>query len=115
MPRFVILEHDRPHRHWDFMLETGAVLRTWRLAAPPEPSRLVPAEAMFDHRLHYLDYEGPIGGARGIVTRWDAGVFSWEEDAPERIVVVLSGRRCQGRAILGCVKSPEWSLTFLPE
>ena len=36
MPRFVILEHDLAELHWDFMLEAGGVLRTWRFAAPPE-------------------------------------------------------------------------------
>ena len=28
VPRFVILEHDYPELHWDFMLEAGAVLKT---------------------------------------------------------------------------------------
>ena len=35
MPRFVILEHDHPQLHWDFMLEVGEVLWTWRLATAP--------------------------------------------------------------------------------
>src|SRR5205807_395991 len=43
MPRFVILEHDHPELHWDLMLEAGPVLRTWRLAAPPQPGRAVAA------------------------------------------------------------------------
>ena len=34
MPRFVILEHDHPSLHWDFILEVGEVLWTWRLSAP---------------------------------------------------------------------------------
>ena len=28
MPRFVILEHDYPQRHWDLMLEGDGVLAT---------------------------------------------------------------------------------------
>src|SRR4051794_8490712 len=55
MPRFVILEHDHPVLHWDFMLEVGDVLRTWRLAAPPAAGMTVPAEPSFDHRKLYLD------------------------------------------------------------
>jgi hypothetical protein len=69
MPRFVILEHDHPELHWDFMLEAGAVLRTWRLAAPPALGQVVAAAASFDHRLLYLDYEGPVSGGRGTVRR----------------------------------------------
>lgn len=97
MPRYVILEHDHPARHWDFMLESGEVLRTWRLAEPPRPGGAVAAEPSFDHRLAYLDYEGPVGGNRGTVTRWDAGTFS-REGAEEGIAVRLEGVRLRGRA-----------------
>ena len=58
MPRFVILEHDHPERHWDLMLEANGVLRTWRLHAAPELGNTVVATPSFDHRLAYLDYEG---------------------------------------------------------
>ena len=78
MPRYVILEHDHPHRHWDLMLESGDVLRTWRLAEPPQPGRAVAAEPIGDHRRAYLDYEGPIRGNRGRVKRWDGGSCDWE-------------------------------------
>src|SRR4051794_4884883 len=55
MPRFVILEHDWPSPHWDFLLEFGPVLRAWRLSADPAPGRAVPAEPNADHRPFYLD------------------------------------------------------------
>src|SRR5204862_462785 len=72
MPRFVILEHDHPERHWDFMLEAGPVLRTWRLAKAPDATGIrIAAQPLGDHRALYLDYEGPLSGARGTVTRWD--------------------------------------------
>src|SRR5262249_60769057 len=48
MPRYVVLEHDHPGLHWDFMLEAGAVLRTWRLSAPPQPGHSVPATPSLD-------------------------------------------------------------------
>lgn len=36
MARFTILEHDHPHLHWDFLLETaGERVPTWRLPRPP--------------------------------------------------------------------------------
>ncbi|HJZ58253.1 MAG TPA: DNA polymerase ligase N-terminal domain-containing protein [Gemmataceae bacterium] len=100
MPRFVILEHDWPTTHWDFLLEAGAVLRSWRLLGEPAVGRDVPAEPNFDHRLLYLDYEGPLSGDRGRVRRWDAGTFDWVEDGPERVVVELNGGRLRCRAEL---------------
>lgn len=96
MPRFVILEHDWPTLHWDFLLEAGAVLRAWRLLAEPQSANAVPAEANFDHRLLYLDYEGPLSNNRGSVRRWDAGTFDWIMDG-ERIVVELHGAKLTGR------------------
>ncbi len=92
MPRYVILEHDHPQRHWDFLLEAGTVLRSWRLAEPPNPGKAVPAEPSFDHRLVYLDYEGPISGGRGSVTRWDAGTYSGSLEKTGLEVTVLGSR-----------------------
>jgi hypothetical protein len=99
MPRFVILDHDWPHRHWDFMLEAGGVLRTWRLAAPPEPGCAIAAEPLADHRLAYLEYEGPLTGDRGRVVRWDRGEFTWLRDG-DGIEVELRGERTRGIAAI---------------
>src|SRR2546430_2305604 len=100
MPRFVILEHDHPHLHWDLMLEKGEVLRTWRLATPPEKGQTIAATFLAGHRLAYLDYEGPLSGNRGCVLRWDAGIFDWQSDGEKAIVVLLEGARTRGRAEL---------------
>jgi hypothetical protein len=97
VPRYVILEHDWPTRHWDFLLEAGDVLRAWRLLEEPGPGKAIPAEPNFDHRLVYLDYEGPLSGDRGSVTRWDAGTFEWIEDGPDRVIVELAGGKLAGR------------------
>ncbi len=112
MPRYVILEHDHPVLHWDLMLEAGDVLRTWRLAALPELGQAVAAEATFDHRLHYLDYEGPIRGNRGRVVRWDRGVFAWQLDSPEQLVVQLEGERLSGLVRLERGGEQAWWLTM---
>jgi len=98
MPRFVILEHDWPTPHWDLLLEAGTVLRAWRLLADPASSQTheIVAEANADHRLFYLDYEGPVSGGRGAVRRWDAGTFAWIADGGE-IIVELHGEKLQGR------------------
>jgi hypothetical protein len=100
MPRFVILEHDWPVLHWDFLLETGAVLRAWRLLAEPGVGVEIPAEVNFDHRLLYLDFEGPLSGGRGHVRRWDAGHVEWVEDGPQRKVIDLVGSRIAGRVVI---------------
>lgn len=111
MPRFVILEHDWPARHWDFLLEAGEALRAWRLLAEPAMGKEIPAEPNFDHRLLYLDYEGTVSGGRGNVTRWDAGLFEWVEETPERVVVMLRGTK-----LAGCIElrqTPEgWVARF---
>jgi len=74
MPRYVILEHDAADgRHWDFMLAGGEALATWALAERPDAAGPVAARSLADHRVAYLDYEGPISGGRGSVTRWDQG------------------------------------------
>lgn len=99
VPRYAILEHDWPARHWDLFLEADGVLRAWRLLAEPLPGAAVPAEPAADHRLFYLDYEGPVSGNRGVVTRWDAGEFDWIEDGG-RVVVELRGERLVGRFTL---------------
>jgi hypothetical protein len=99
MPRFVILEHDHPLLHWDLMLESGSVLRTWRLAEPPSEGEVM-AESSFDHRLLYLDYEGPISGNRGVVRRWDHGVYRLEEEHEDRLILVFEGERVRGRRTL---------------
>lgn len=112
MPRFVILEHDHPQRHWDLMLEAGDVLRTWRLAARPQPGASVSAEPAFDHRRLYLDYEGPVSGGRGSVVRWDAGTFTWQADEPDRVMVLLDGKRCRGGAVLQRDAAGGWRLTL---
>ncbi len=116
MPRFVILEHDHPFLHWDFMLESGDVLRTWRLHAQPNPGVAFVAEPLGDHRKAYLHYEGPVSGNRGRVIRWDAGTFQWEADTPERIVIRLNGTRCSGTAVLEQAVGNQWTLTvhFFP-
>jgi hypothetical protein len=115
VPRFVILEHDHPQLHWDFMLETGEVLRTWRLAAPPVAEGAVAAEPIFDHRLAYLDYEGPISGGRGTVKRWDRGTFSCQVEEADRMVLQLEGTRLRGRVVLARNENGTWSLTVEAE
>jgi len=128
MPRYVILEHDWPQKHWDFMLEAGDVLQTWRLPTAPVANMDISAEKTFDHRLMYLDYEGPISGDRGSVVRWDAGSYELivEESGPadeksrarskrdpiDRRLIQLEGKRLQCMLEMTCREGPNWTLRF---
>jgi len=112
MSRYVILEHDYPALHWDFMLEDGSALQTWRLAAVPAIGEAISAIHLFAHRLLYLDYEGPVSHGRGQVIRWDAGTFVWLTREEGKVAVQLLGDRLQGEVILQRVKTDEWSFSF---
>ena len=101
MPRFVLLEHDHPTRHWDLMLEVGAVLWTWRIDANPCLGAPCRAVRIADHRPLYLDYEGPVSGDRGRVNRVAGGEYEWEEDSPGWLVVLLRGENLSARLTLG--------------
>ena len=111
MPRFTVVAHDHPYDHWDLFLEAGPVLRTWRLVPRLEPDIPTTVEPTPDHRLHYLDYEGPLSGGRGNVARVDAGTFNWESDEPDRIVVELAGTFLVGRLTLSR-SNGGWSASF---
>ncbi len=54
------------------------------------------AEPNVEHRLLYLDFEGPLPGGRGIVHRWDAGTFDWIKDERDYIVIDLRGAKLVG-------------------
>lgn len=116
MPRFVILEHDFPVLHWDFMLESKGVLLTWRLPHPPHSEGIeMTAEAIGDHRSAYLDYEGPVSGNRGKVTRWDFGTYETQAGPSlEEVVAKIKGGRLTGTVRLN--KGPEsWKFAYWPE
>ena len=97
MPRFAILCHDHPFLHWDVLLEAGESCRTWRLLdSPARDVTTWPAEQIADHRLVYLDYEGPVSGNRGVVSQWDNGNFDWMICSADRCEVILSGEKWRG-------------------
>jgi hypothetical protein len=116
MPRFVILQHDAPQgTHFDFMLETGDVLRTWSLPKTPTADATLIGEALPDHRPAYLDYEGPISGGRGNVVRWDFGTFDWDRsfDAENTLAIKISGQKISGRVVLCRMEnSSRWQFSF---
>jgi len=117
MPRYVVLRHETPQGyprpvHWDFMIESGDVLRTWALAEEPAADRRIAAEPLADHRMAYLDYEGPVAGDRGEVTRWDAGTYELLSETDENLIVKLAGTRLSGEARLTHTAGGDQQWTF---
>ena len=115
MPRFVVLTHDHPVLHWDFMLENEAHLRTWRLSSPPGGPDPIPAAELAPHRLEYLDYEGPVSGNRGRVEQFDRGDYRLLEAGEGSVRVELRGSRLIGTATLEQSAGESWTFRFLPE
>jgi hypothetical protein len=114
MPRFVLLYHDCPPHferssHWDLMLESGDMLRTWALEELPRDwkaayertvakypqcralasSNEVAALPLADHRRDFLTFEGELTRDRGHVVRVAAGEYSSLEESPTMWRVAL--------------------------
>jgi hypothetical protein len=100
MPRFVILEHTWNGVHWDLMLEVGVHLRTWAIDAPIAFEIDLCARDLADHRLAYLDYEGPVSGQRGSVRRVEQGEFDVLAWTADLIHVQLRGGQLVGKVAL---------------
>jgi hypothetical protein len=118
MPRFAVLIHDSPRGlHCDFFLEQGDSLKTWALPRIPEQGLEIIGDALDDHRLLYLDYEGTISGGRGTVTRWDQGTFFVRRWTGDEISVEVDGSRIAGRVELRRqTSSPQkWLFRWLRE
>lgn len=96
----------------DLLLERDGVLKAWRLPPDFDLTSPVPADPTFDHRLLYLDYEGPVSGDRGHVRRWDAGELAWESVSDGELVVRLDGTHLRGRFRLAEV-GEGWVLTVI--
>jgi DNA polymerase Ligase (LigD) len=112
MPRFVVLEHLWNGVHWDFMLERGDALRTWAIDLPLVAGQDLPARALADHRLIYLDYEGEISGNRGSIRRVDAGTYRPLVWSASRVRVELAGSQLAGEVEL-CESGSETGATVL--
>ena len=120
--RFVLLWHETPPganrpSHFDLMLETAEALDTWALAEEPRIGRVQVADRLANHRKAYLDYEGPVSGNRGYVTRWDEGPCRVEQSSDSLCIARLQGRRLRGLIQLQRLgdQAQRWTCRFLPE
>ncbi len=121
MSRFALLTHDHPFVHWDLLVQQGEVLRSWRLLESPDRWRSaaqpadLSAEAIADHRLLYLDYEGSVSRERGRVARWDHGPAEWLADRESSVRLRLTGERLVGELTLDREASGSlWVARFFP-
>jgi hypothetical protein len=80
----------------------------------PEASMVVPAEPLGDHRVHYLDYEGPVSGNRGTVKRWDSGTYDLLSDDADRLCFRLCGQSIRGEACLRRNSDACWEFVVQP-
>ncbi|MHC4983510.1 MAG: DNA polymerase ligase N-terminal domain-containing protein [Planctomycetota bacterium] len=117
--RFVIHIHKGyGPEHYDLMLEHGRALATWRLSQPPSgvpEGEASPARKIGNHRLSYLDYEGPISRGRGHVTMWDSGGCELLSTDQSRWQFRLTGRKLRGRFELRRLAEDEWILKRLTD
>ena len=112
--RFVIQEHrtDIPEGsiHWDFMLETGEKLETYRLDKPPREVISEPANAfkIFDHSAKFLAYEGAVNKDKGLVSISDCGTYRIVHKRKDKIEVELRGEILKGHFILEHIEEKQW-------
>ena len=112
MPRFVILHHQVPPEsprlsHWDLMLEEGDHLATWELSEAPEVGICLNVVQLPNHRLDYLDYEGPLTRQRGMVLRYEWGNYTTISVDAEQQVILLHGQSLVGRLTIGKIPGNE--------
>ena len=118
MPKYVIQKHRHGGKiHWDLMLEAEQSLATWKVTAEPSDwyKATTPCEKIFDHRLKYLTYEGPLSHNRGQVSITAAGTYIPLEIGEKCWKVTLSGDTISGTLELKCIEQSQWGLDFQGE
>ena len=115
--RFVIQKHVAPELpvHWDFMLEDGCVLKTYRLELPPEEllKKRATAVRIFDHPLKFLTYEGNLSRGKGCVQIADAGTYQLFNQHENRRQIELNGNVLRGKFYLTHLKDDKWEFHLL--
>jgi hypothetical protein len=126
--KFVVLRHSGyGPLHYDLMIEAGAALATWQLGqesvcepsnrawpAVDRPRAALAARRLGDHRLAYMEYEGPVSKGRGEVKRVDQGSCQVLSAGDDRWEVVFGGRTLRGRFELRRVgAADDWTIAAL--
>ncbi len=114
-PRFVVQEHHATSLHWDLRLERDGVLVSWALpkGIPPDPRVNHLAVHTEDHPMQYLTFHGDIPSGNygaGSMTVWDTGTYETEKWDDREVIVILRGRRAQGRHVLFQTRGKQWMI-----
>ena len=114
-PRFVVQEHHARRLHWDFRLERDGVLVSWAVpkGVPPDPKKNHLAVHVEDHPVSYIDFAGDIPAdnyGAGSVSIWDSGTYDTEKWSDREVMVVLHGKRVQGRYVLFRTRGEDWMI-----
>jgi hypothetical protein len=109
--KFVIQQHSSGSDiHWDFMLQIGDSLQTYRLDKAPQELTQTPANAVkiFDHSLKFLTYQGPVNKGRGSVRIAEAGSYEIAHHAHDRLELDLNGKILKGKFTLSHIEGYNW-------
>jgi bifunctional non-homologous end joining protein LigD len=114
-PRFVVQEHHARRLHWDFRLEHDGVLVSWAVpkGVPADPKKNHLAVHVEDHPISYIDFAGTIPAGNygaGEVSIWDSGTYDIEKWSDREVMVVLHGKRVQGRYVLFRTNGENWMI-----
>jgi hypothetical protein len=112
--RFVIQKHTRGKNvHWDFMLESGESLQTYRLDKAPEEvlHQTASAVRIFNHPLKFLTYQGPVNKGRGNVQLTEAGTYQVIHRKQDQIELNLTGQILKGKFTLTHIKNDDWQFS----
>jgi DNA ligase D-like protein (predicted 3'-phosphoesterase) len=115
LPRFVVQLHDATTLHFDFRLQSGAVLRSWAVPKGPslDPALRRLAVPVEDHSLSAGEFEGVHEGHRrgsGAVIIWDEGTADIVRDEPGHLKFILDGHKLSGGFALTRTGQKRWIL-----
>jgi bifunctional non-homologous end joining protein LigD len=113
--RFVVQEHHARSLHWDFRLERDGVLVSWAVpkGVPADPKKNHLAVHVEDHPLDYINFAGDIPAGNygaGQVSIWDEGTYETEKWSDREVMVILHGKRLQGRYVLFRTNGKNWMI-----
>jgi bifunctional non-homologous end joining protein LigD len=112
--KFVIQQHSTALGvHWDFMLQIGDSLQTYRLDKAPQQVSDNPANAVkiFDHPLKFLTYQGSVNKGRGSVRIAEAGSYEITHHAHDRLELDLNGKILKGKFTLSHIEGDNWQFS----
>jgi hypothetical protein len=112
--KFVIQEHARGGQtHWDLMLESGGILKTWRLDTSPDHIAEEPviATKISNHDLKFLTYEGPVNKGLGCVSIVDEGTYEILNESEKKIRLRFQGKILSNEFVLESCKQDQWQFS----